>query len=115
MTALLLDDLGVCLLRELAEAWEAMGVTYAASVDGINVTQKSWIEEHWQRMDDYDRHCENFATYLILIGSQDIDIHVLRNRWERNLPKVEEERENGKLWDAIFDACRDYIDLYNAR
>ncbi len=117
MTALKLDPLGQSILRELVEAEESMLITSQPWYEGnrFDYEEISLMEEHFEREECYDTLCEDFATYLILMGAPDIDIHVLQSRWESERKKPEDARENGKLWNAIYDACHDYIDLYKAR
>ena len=114
MSALHLDPLGLCLLRELVEAWNDMFV----SSDPFNysgvVNAKTYQEENWTRQEEYDNQCENFASYLIMVGSPDVDISALRKLWTANLRKMEEDRASGKLWNLVHMACREYIDLYKA-
>jgi hypothetical protein len=115
MMNLSLDPIGMGLLRELVEAYEAVH----ASSDPDHYTVEVLVSDSYQdelanREDGLDDLTDAFCSHLILMGSPHVDTQVLKDLWAAELLKPSNMRGGGKLPLEIWNVCRKYIELYNA-
>lgn len=113
------DPIALGLVRELVEADEAWHVT--GNVEGIEILsdEYDWTpeyiqhrREYWQRSDDYENLTEALLSHLLIIPCPAIDTSAYERLWAHSLTLPEDERENGKLWDAVEDIARQAIEIY---
>ena len=107
------DPLLLCLVRELAEADEALKtINVMIKQSPKKVNWKETYEDCWQREEDRDVAIEALLTHLLLMPHPALDTSAYERLWAESLALPEDERENGKLWDAVEDVARQAIELY---
>lgn len=114
MGTLLLDDIGMGLLRQLHEADEAYQSVLNACSEP-DVTGIDWgmaYGAYGERLQDRETLSEALLSHLLIIPSPSIDTSAYEHLWKESLKLTEDERENGKLWDAVEDISRLAIALY---
>ena len=106
-----IDPIGYCLIRELDEAQQSYKVSADAASDEEAEAFISY-GEYGERLAIYDSLSEDLIAHLLLIPSPDIDMTAYIALWQRNLALPDDDREGGKLWDAIENIARKALELY---
>ncbi len=113
MSTLTIDPIGLGLVRELAEADEALkSVNAMIKESPKKINWRETYEDCWACEEAYDNHAESLLSHLLIIPSPSIDTSAYQALWRQALTQTEGERENGKLWDAVEAIAQQAIQLY---
>lgn len=107
-----IDPIALCLVRELVEADEAKVAMEEAGDGHSRTATTEALREYWGRCDYYDTTSEALLSHLLIMPCPQIDTSAYEALWKESLMLTEDERENGKLWDAVEDIAQRAIALY---
>ena len=103
----------ICLMRELAEADEALKtINVMIKQSPKKVNWKETYEDCWQRMTVRDDAAGDVLSHLLIMPHAALDTSAYERLWAESLALPEDERENGRLWDAVEDVAQRAIELY---
>ena len=103
----------ICLMRELAEADEAKQSTGGAIGNALRPDNHRGVYfEYWARATVYDFVKDDLIAHLLLMPHAALDTAAYERLWAESRVLPEDERENGKLWDAVEDVAAQAIELY---
>lgn len=107
------DPIALCLVRELVESDEALNaVRLVISRLPENIILNSIYGTYCIRRDDKHNLAQALLSHLLIIPCPQIDTSAYERLWQEALKLPEDERENGKLWDAVEDVAQRVIALY---
>lgn len=116
MTPLLLDNIGLGLLRELAEAWGDYYVTWQECQNDrygfmIPISQ---MGEYHQRFMIYHDAAEQFVEHMIIMQPSEKHIADYAEARRQELLIHEDDRDMGRVDDLLIEACDYWMEALNA-